>query len=353
VPVTRRVLFVLTLAACGGGEAAQPTCLFPDGGATAPVDLDLLFLVDNTSSADVQEVVFTQSFAQMTRALAALPGGMPNLHIGVASSDLGAGPYTLRSCEHPGGDQGLLQNTPRVPGCTAPSERYLSDVGGVTNFTGTIADAVHCIAPLGVDGCGFEQELEGMKRALDGSAPENAGFLRPNALLAVVILADEDDCSAKPPYAIYDPAPAAATTFGALASYRCTQFGLRCDPDLPWTMTGPRQGCESNESSPYLEPVQKYVDFLTRLKGDPRKVFVEAIVGDAGPVVVGLDAQSNPLLLPSCTAMRTQNGDAVPGVRLTQLARAFDGSVFSFCADDKTFALMPLVNQLDHALACR
>ena len=35
-----------------------------------------------------------------------------------------------------------------------------------------------------------------MKRALDGSNPENEGFLRDDAFLAVIFVADEDDCSA-------------------------------------------------------------------------------------------------------------------------------------------------------------
>jgi hypothetical protein len=40
--------------------------------------------------------------------------------------------------------------------------------------------------------------LEATYRALHDAIPENAGFLRPGAALAVLIATDEDDCSADP-----------------------------------------------------------------------------------------------------------------------------------------------------------
>ncbi len=54
-----------------------------------------------------------------------------------------------------------------------------------------------CLAKAGTGGASIEMPLEATKLALvdrvnDGT---NAGFLRPDALLAVVILTDEDDCS--------------------------------------------------------------------------------------------------------------------------------------------------------------
>lgn len=54
-----------------------------------------------------------------------------------------------------------------------------------------------CIAKVGTSGPAFEMPLEGMKRALVDRVSDNtnAGFLREDALLAVVFLTDEDDCS--------------------------------------------------------------------------------------------------------------------------------------------------------------
>ena len=50
------------------------------------------------------------------------------------------------------------------------------------------------LAQIGATGCGFEQHLLAMRRALENN-PANAGFLRDNAFLAVIFIADEDDCT--------------------------------------------------------------------------------------------------------------------------------------------------------------
>jgi hypothetical protein len=54
-----------------------------------------------------------------------------------------------------------------------------------------------CAAKVGTSGPAFEMHLEGLKRALVDRVADgkNAGFLRDDALLAVVFLTDEDDCS--------------------------------------------------------------------------------------------------------------------------------------------------------------
>src|SRR3990167_8457413 len=57
----------------------------------------------------------------------------------------------------------------------------------------------------GGGGCGFEPPLAAMRAAL-GPLAANAGFLRPDAALAVLILADEDDCPVASP-TFFAPAP--------------------------------------------------------------------------------------------------------------------------------------------------
>src|SRR5262249_13490511 len=145
-----------------------------------------------------------QNFHNFVAALDRFPTGRPNLHIGVVTStvDTGSG---QSSCHPVTGQSGLPQNTaldPAFPCAPPTADRFLSDVaqggGRLVNYSGTLDQALSCIAHVGDRGCGFEETLEGMKRALDGSRPENAGFLRSAAFLAVVILTDEDDCSAQP-----------------------------------------------------------------------------------------------------------------------------------------------------------
>ncbi|MDD5308575.1 MAG: hypothetical protein PHU25_14735 [Deltaproteobacteria bacterium] len=48
-----------------------------------------------------------------------------------------------------------------------------------------------CLASVGAQGCGIEQPLIAAVRALD----RQPGFLRSDALLAIIIISDEDDCS--------------------------------------------------------------------------------------------------------------------------------------------------------------
>src|SRR5262249_31449914 len=165
-------------------------------------DIDILFLIDNSSSTFDKQQLFANNFPNFITALDSFPNGRPNVHIGVVSSTVAVGAAGVQGCPHPAPmDDGLLQNTPRVSGCSAPAGQYILDVKPAgsstrtTNYTGTLAQAFSCIAELGDQGCGFEAQLESMKRALDGSRSENAGFLRPEAFLAVVILTDEDDCS--------------------------------------------------------------------------------------------------------------------------------------------------------------
>ncbi len=121
-----------------------------------------------------------------------------------------------------------------------------------------------------------------MRAALDGSAVENSDFLRKDAFLAVIILADEDDCTAKAPGAVFNPADTAVSSpLGPVTSFRCFEFGVTCNPSLARTQPGPRSNCVSNESSPYMEPVQGFVDFLVGLKnGAKNKVIVASIIGN-------------------------------------------------------------------------
>ena len=139
-----------------------------------------------------------------------------------------------------------------------------------------------------------------MRRALDAN-PNNAGFLRPGANLAVVILADEDDCS------VGDSAffGGDVSQLGPLQSFRCFRFGVQCDPDDPNT-PGDKSNCRPREASPYIDPVQPFADFLVNLKGDEREVMVAGVVGDPTPVSVVLEpppgsATPIPTLAHSCT----------------------------------------------------
>ena len=65
-----------------------------------------------------------------------------------------------------------------------------------------------------------------MKVALDHN-PANAGFVRPDAYLAVVVIADEDDCSLAKK-SLFD-GNAADPTYGDRVNFKCTHEGITCD----------------------------------------------------------------------------------------------------------------------------
>src|SRR4029079_4917789 len=98
-------------------------------------DVDILFVIENAGGAITGlQYKLTQDFAAYVQVLRNLPGGLPNVHIGVVSTDMGAGAYDVAdipSCRH-GGDRGLLQNQPRGMTCGTgslnPGERFIANV---------------------------------------------------------------------------------------------------------------------------------------------------------------------------------------------------------------------------------
>jgi hypothetical protein len=315
-------------------------------------DIDLLFVIDNSRSTLEKQTVFAANFTNFVTALKAFPGvGLPNLHIGVVTTSVDIGVVTFAGCPSPNTtDDGRLQNTARTPGCPAPSDRYIVDVAtGATRLQnypgGDLAAALSCIAQVGDGGCGFEAPLNAMKRALDSSRPENAGFVRDGAFLAVVILTDEDDCSTKDGAAGSALFSLNAATVGP-DDFRCQpQFAYNCDTPISPTAAATYTNCKVRTDS-YLQDPDAYADFLGTIK-DPNQLVVALIAGDpettimTGPLTQGGVTQTL-ALQPSCTA--TIGGATAlgrPGIRLNQFVANFgDHGLFSsVCQPDYTDAL--------------
>jgi hypothetical protein len=223
------------------------------------------------------------------------------------------------------------------------TQPFLVDVadpaGRVHNYSGDLRDEFSKLALVGASGCGFEQHLAAMRRSL--VHPANAGFLRPGANLAVVILADEDDCSALDP-ALFGADPA---TLGPLTSFRCFEYGVVCDPDSPRT-PGDKRRCAPRKAGKLVEPIESFVDALLAVKPDPRMVMVAGIVGDPTPVGVGLVAPTggtaSPTLAPSCLFDGRQGPErADPAVRLAAFLDGFPGRTqrTSICNSDLSSSL--------------
>ena len=163
----------------------------------------MLFMIDNSSSMTDAQNRLLQTFPGIMNVLKELPGGLPDLRVAVISQDMGAG-TGINDCNG-FGNNAVFQYTAHAP-CANTTLQGGSNLHHrlrrTKNYTAPdISDVFTCIAALGQGGCGLEQPLLSISRALgaDGFDPpaENQGFLRDNADLAIVMITNEDDCSAQ------------------------------------------------------------------------------------------------------------------------------------------------------------
>ena len=92
---------VPVLAACGARSLERPEIVpEPTGIGKGPVvlnrNVDLLFMIDDSSSMRLSQESLLRNFPVLMTALENMPGGLPNVHIAVVSSDMGAGDGSIR-----------------------------------------------------------------------------------------------------------------------------------------------------------------------------------------------------------------------------------------------------------------
>jgi hypothetical protein len=321
-------------------------------------DIDIVFMIDNSRSMREEQDNLRRNFPAFTRVLKNLPQGLPNVHIGVVSSDLGTGRFTNVPGCLDGSGRGRFQNAVRGGNCTGPRDAYISAIGPNRNFDGDIDQVFSCIAPLGITGCGFEHQLQSVRAALDPDLmpPENSGFLREEAVLAIVLLTDEDDCSAPADTALFDPTQLnLSDPLGPLSSFRCNEFGHLCNGQRPpRTPAANLTDCASAEDGRLIR-ISELVEFFKGLKANSNDVMVAAIAGPPTPYSVTLaslqgggNSPAVPQIVPSC---RSGNGAADPAVRIHQFVDAFasNGTFLSICADD----FSPVMTRIGEEVARR
>ena len=342
------------LTACPDREVAKvDPAPVREGQTSVPVelnrDVDILFVIDNSGSMAEEQASLAANFGRFINVLENIEGGLPNVHLGVVSTDTGAGPFNISGCSG-NGDNGTLQSAPRGA-CEPPNGAFIQDLddgaGGRTrNYTGTLVDTFTCVARLGIDGCGFEQPLESARRALNGSNSANQGFLRPNAFLALIFITDEDDCSTADT-GMFDTADTTVSDpLGPLSSFRCFEYGVDCDVgNGDRRAPGARDTCRPRTDSPYMFHPDEYISFFKGLKEDPNMVIVAGIIGNPTPVVVGTNDMNNPELDPSCVS---SSGEADPGVRMDYFLKGFPqrNTVTTICNDDLSDALILIAEAL-------
>jgi hypothetical protein len=238
-------LFAVAVLGCGpsggrhgnGGDddgtvdAQQPT---GDGNELRCQKMDVLFVIDNSGSMGQEQANLIANFPGFINVL-----NNSGLDYRVAVTTTGRNySYTMSTpigsipMSVSGGDNGAMLK----PGSCNMTKRWIdkSDVDPSMTFS--------CVANVGTGGPSDEMPLSAMRdafeeRMMDGT---NMGFRRSDALLAVVFLTDEEDCS-------YEQ----SVTFGIGASL-----------------------CDSMQ-----EPVANYVQFMDTYTGHRSRWAIAAIAG--------------------------------------------------------------------------
>lgn len=356
-PALTLVTLVTLLGGCpdrtiSGVPVVQGTVDVKDIPAVPRRDVDILFLIDDSLSMVEEQASLKANFGRFIAVLESIQGGLPNIHIAVVTPNLGTSATDGTKASPVGtcvntGEGGKMRRT-------MGGGAFLSDLddghGGRTkNYTGTLTEAFDLLAGVGANGCGIEQHLEAVKRALDNN-PENAGFLRPNAFLAVIVVADEDDCSLAKSTLFEgntgDP------SYGDRVNFTCTREGIECDnPSNDLEIVGPRTECHPKYDSTILTQTDRYADFLKGLKADPDDVIVAGILGDTGPFEVIKKAGVS-VLKPSCQYTGATGAQyAYPGIRTRDFLDQFPGrnSHSTICTDDLSGAMTQTAELLKRA----
>jgi hypothetical protein len=404
-----------------GGGASTGVCLDPNddhgalseppsaGGLPLRVnkDVDILFVIDNSGSMGEEQALLANNFGSFIEVLEA-EDIEANYRIGITTTDNGnpwcppgtttpeAGKLVLSSCKDRLGDflfnngavdvQDLACNDictlsgadlEIIPSTTdfdstAKPRPWLENIEGQKNIpsgTSTV-DAFRCFGPQGINGCGFESQLESMYLALrrtENAEEAEYGLIRATAILAVVFVTDEEDCSYNQEYAeifeadgnkVFWSDPSAAFPTSAVcwnAGVECTGDPSNydsCDPVNKDTLGN--SGVLDDEA--VLHPMSRYYGLLDGLElqkqdfNANQEVIVALIGGvDASGNVVYADAsatdpefQASYGIGPGCSAPSDgpEPVKAVPPVRIRDLVNRYtEGNMFSICNDDYSEAL--------------
>jgi hypothetical protein len=402
----------------GPGATSDPTAGDETGVDTGPAPagpakIDILFVMDNSGSMGEEQASLAASIDGLVGGLEGIEG--ISYRIGVTTTDVVSNPWCGSTSPEDGGlvassclgrtgqfvfngnppadvtdvactdicDLQALPITPTlVAGELLPRERpWIEGGNGVTNLDGVgVGDALRCMLPQGVAGCGFEQPLEAVSRAIERSqipGDPNFGFLRADAHLAIILVTDETDCSNDSDYqSIFLPPDmggnqefwtdpdASAPTSGV-----CWNAGVVCEGE-----GSPYESCRAANLSvdgdvdvldgeAVLVPPQTYVDQLTAVLAQKRAVS-DASVFLYGVMGVPAGYPANPLVFADAVDPTRQidfgigpgcEGEAcsaTPPVRQLAVIESFaydnlvGPQVFSICDPDLGGVYGQLVAQL-------
>lgn len=285
----------------GDGDSradARPPSAFPDASSQNPSDrsdaappevcdkMDILFVIDNSGSMGEEQDNLAANFPAF---IDVLDGFEQELDYRVAVTSTGRDyDFTM--------DGGTVQYPKSIEGDSgAMLQRCDMTRRWVEADDPDPSATFSCAAKLGIMGPGYEMPLAVIREAFDDRVVDgtNAGFRRDDALLAIVILTDEDDCSFE------------------------ESVTIPANTNL----------CRS----PDIEPVSTYTSFLDDYTGDRERWALAVIAGET-----------------DCTG---EFGIASEAARLKDMVgmAGDNGVMSSICASDLAGALAEALDTFDTA----
>jgi hypothetical protein len=159
--------------------------------------MDVLFVIDNSDSMRDEQRNLAENAPRFLEALRKFRGGKVDFRIGVTTTSM------ARSSEiaDPGDQAGTLLKTPDMP------HPWLSADDP------QLEEKFASLSTVGTDGSWEEHPLKTLRAALTEPSGDSAQFLRPDALLALVVITDEDDTSSEGDNPLQPGAPIPVGTF--------------------------------------------------------------------------------------------------------------------------------------------
>jgi hypothetical protein len=414
----------------GGSVVFEPKT--PVGDVDVDI-VDMLFVIENGGEISEEQEKLRQEFPRLIQILASgdldpddgITTGqdfrpVKSLHVAVVSSDMGLpgvppeeDPDPENRCEAGGyGDDGKFQSEsnpaddPSLSCAVSYPPILVFKEGGDVN---KIANDLACIAALGMNGCGYEMQLEASLKALWPSSPENLSyqqkalgitffndsashcdslhkeFLRGTvyhpseperlSVLAIVVVTEEDDCSAGP-----------RNNFEFL--YKSYQLPGSEQEPAAYTPVNLRCYYDSINGTEFKYPVERYVSGFKALREGYEQLVVFAAITGIPPEIdeSAYDSDNDGImdsaerdhyydailghtdmqerirtdgidLEPVCTAEYYGGyfGETVakPARRIVQVARGFgeNGVVRSICQQNFTSAMDAVIQAISRHLA--
>ncbi|MEM6991242.1 MAG: hypothetical protein AAF721_12110 [Myxococcota bacterium] len=340
------------------------------GGGGTTNEVDILFVIDNSGSMAEEQAAIATSAAALT---ASLDAAGVDYRIAVTTTDVDnpwcsgttpeVGRPRLSSCRSRQDEfvfVGAQQIDATAEACLeicaaetlevlptdvvgdimAAPRPWIEVTAGVSNIDGlAIADALACALPQGINGCGFEQPLEAMYKAIalsDFEDDQAFGFFRTGAVPVVIIVSDEADCSYNPDQeTIFLPdddrffwsLPDEPTPTSAV----CWNAGVQCNGGGCTPANLDALGADTSEANAVMRPVSRYVDTLQELEDAAAAVtpgvdlLVEVFGGFTPDGSVVYQPSADPAFQddygigPGCSSSA---GEAVPMVRIVAVADA-------------------------------